>query len=118
MTPKEAMENKENNHEESLSSLKISIPIKKESKSERISRASKDIPANFERLRGLLDHFGTSCLFCQQAQTIQVDAIFLLSHLLILHDRYVLVQCNVCFHGKFNLFLLFIMFTGKLSSNF
>ena len=92
MTPKEAMENKENNHEEGLSSLKISIPIKKESKSERISRASKDIPANFERLRGLLDHFASGCLFCQQAQMIQVEAIFLLSHLLILHDRQIVKQ--------------------------
>ena len=67
-------------------------PIKKESKSERISRASKDIPANFERLRGLLDHFAPDCLFCQQAQMIQVEAIFLLSHLLILHDRQIVKQ--------------------------
>ena len=92
MTPKEAMENKENNHVESagLSSLKISI--KKESKSERLARFSKEIPANFERLRGLLDHFGQTCQFCQQAQIVQVETIFLLSHLLIIHDRQVVKQ--------------------------
>ena len=85
------MENKENNHVESgLPSLKISI--KKESKSERLARASREIPANFERLRELLDHFGQTCQFCQQAQVVQVEAIFLLSHLLIIHDRQVVKQ--------------------------
>ena len=91
LTPKEAMENKENTvqtEQKSLSSLKISIPlIKKESKAERIARATREIPANFEKLRNLLSHLGQNCTFCQQAHHIHVDSVFLLSHLLILHDR-------------------------------
>ena len=54
---------------------------------ERITRAKQEIPANFDKLRTLLTHLGESCLFCQQAQNINVDALFLLSHMLILHDR-------------------------------
>ena len=54
---------------------------------ERITRAQQEIPANFDKLRTLLTHLGESCLFCQQAQNINVDALFLLSHMLILHDR-------------------------------
>ena len=50
-------------------------------------RAKQEIPANFDKLRTLLTHLGESCLFCQQAQNINVDALFLLSHMLILHDR-------------------------------
>jgi hypothetical protein len=99
LTQQEAMENKENTvqppaaTEERPStgglSLKISIPIKKETKAERITRAAKEIPANFEKLRVVLEHFADSCLFCQQAHIICVDAVFLLSHLLIIHDRQV-----------------------------
>ncbi len=94
LSQNDALENKENTQASNeLSSLKISIPmIKKESKSERIARATREIPANFENLRKLLAFLADSCTFCQQAQALNVEAVFLLSHLLILHDRQMIHQ--------------------------
>ena len=88
MTQKEAMETKENTEQQKLStSLKLSIPAKKERKSERLSRLAKEIHQNFAKIRTLLDVLSDSSTFCQQAHHVNVDAVFLLSHLLIHHDR-------------------------------
>ena len=88
MTQKEAIETKENTEQEKLStSLKISIPLKKERKSERLARLSKEISGNFGKLRVLLDVLAESSTFCQQAHHVNVDAVFLLSHLMKTHDR-------------------------------
>ncbi len=97
MTQAEAIENKENSFgaaaaiKEPRTSLKISLPMKKETKAERIARMEREIPANFGKIRELLDNFKDSCQFCQQCQVVTVDAIFLLSHCLILHDRQTVV---------------------------
>ena len=88
MTQKEAIETKENTEQEKLStSLKISIPLKKERKSERLARLSKEISENFGKLRVLLDVLAETSTFCQQAHHVNVDAVFLLSHLMKTHDR-------------------------------
>ena len=89
MTQKEAIETKENTIEqEKLStSLKISIPLKKERKSERLARLSKEISVHFGKLRVLLDALAETSAFCQQVKIVNVDAVFLLSHLMKTHDR-------------------------------
>jgi hypothetical protein len=63
--------------------------VKKESKSERMARQIVEIEACLDKLRLLVDHHAneSNCLFCQQARVVTVDAVFLLSHLIVVHDR-------------------------------
>ena len=71
--------------------FQISLPVKKESKIERMSRQLREIQLCSEKLRHLVQHFGQEsgggCLFCQQSRVVKVDIIFLISHLIIVHDR-------------------------------
>lgn len=62
-------------------------PVKKENKTDRINRVATEIQANWEKIRELMDLFKATCLFCEQAQYISVDTVFILSHLTIIHDR-------------------------------
>lgn len=74
--------------------FQISLPVKKETKSERMSRQLSEIETCLDKLREVIDHFGqeSSCLFCQQARVVTVDVVFLMSHLIIVHDRNVVEQ--------------------------
>ena len=59
-----------------------------------MARQLSEIEKCLDKLRLLVDHFGneSGCLFCQQARVVTVDAIFLLSHLTVVHDRDVVEQ--------------------------
>ncbi|TRY61774.1 hypothetical protein TCAL_12268 [Tigriopus californicus] len=62
-------------------------PVKKENKTDRINRVATEIQANWDKIREVMDMFKASCLFCEQAQYISLDTVFILSHLMIVHDR-------------------------------
>jgi hypothetical protein len=77
--------------------LQISLPVKKESKSERVFRQQKEIESCVDKVRELVDYFGdtSACLFCQQSRVVPVDVVFLISHLIIVHDRAAVEQVPV-----------------------
>ena len=59
-----------------------------------MSRQILEIESCLDRLRLLVDHHAneSNCLYCQQARVVTVDAVFLLSHLIVVHDRDVVEQ--------------------------
>ena len=90
----------------SEASMKSNLPIKRESKAERMLRMSAEIEMGFSNLRKAIDHYASDnsqsinknteanhdetmangCSLCQQARTITVDAIFIYNHLAT-HDE-------------------------------
>ena len=56
-----------------------------ESKQERVARLEQEIQSGLLDLRAVIDR-QTSCLFCQQCKTVWVEATFLLSHLVVVHQ--------------------------------
>ena len=59
-----------------------------------MSRQQEEIEVCIDKLRQLVDHFrdAASCFFCQTSRVVTVDAVFLISHLIVVHERAVVEE--------------------------